>query len=50
MFTGMATENQEMFRAASSGEYVYVGYSVKAIEEQIIVSTSFCNVYGNNGA
>jgi hypothetical protein len=30
MFRGMPTENQEMFRAASSGEYVYVGYSRKA--------------------
>jgi hypothetical protein len=30
MFTGMPMENQEMFRAASSGEYVYVGYSMKA--------------------
>jgi hypothetical protein len=30
MFTGMPTENQEIFRAARSREYVYVGYSGKA--------------------
>jgi hypothetical protein len=30
MFTGMPTENQEIFRAASSREYIYVGYSGKA--------------------
>jgi hypothetical protein len=43
-------ENQGMFRAASSGKYVYVGYSGKAKnEEQILVSTSFHTIYGNNG-
>jgi hypothetical protein len=26
MFTGIPTENQEMFIAASSGEYIYIGY------------------------
>jgi hypothetical protein len=30
MFTGMPTEKHEIFRAASIGEYIYVGYSGKA--------------------
>jgi hypothetical protein len=47
MYTGMPTENQEIFRALSSGEYVYVGYSGRQInEEQILVST----VYENHGS
>jgi hypothetical protein len=46
MFTGMPTENKDIFRAAGSGEYVYVSYSGRQInEEQILVSTSLSTVW-----
>jgi hypothetical protein len=48
MFTGVPTENQEMFRAASSGEYVYIGYFGIREGKQIAMISKLSSSLPNN--